>query len=413
MKQIFFCLMVYSAALFSQQDAQQKYGINISGFVKTDIFYDTRQSISLREGHFALYPADELLDKTGSDINAKSNFNILSIQTRLLGKITTPDAFNAKTSGLIEGEFFGTSDGDANGFRLRHAFVKLDWEKLSLLIGQTWHPMFVTEVFPGVVSFNTGVPFQPFSRNPQVRLTVNFGNFSIQGAAIAQRDFQSFGPNPSDGAAVQSSSFLRNTALPNLNLQTSLKLNEIIAGIGVDYKKLTPRLSTLDKKNKTSETIGSKAINAFAKVSNAGFTFKTNAVYGENLADLMMLGGYAAVRNDIVTDLQEYTNLSSYSVWGELTYGKEVEFGLFAGLTKNLGATENITNKIYGRGNNIDKVVRISPRVQWTSGKTKISTELEYTTADYGKIAHDKKGIVEDIHPVSNLRILVAAFYYF
>ncbi|MDP2210021.1 MAG: hypothetical protein Q8K98_14795 [Bacteroidota bacterium] len=412
MKKIFFCLMFYSAALFSQQNAEPKFGINFSGFVKTDIFYDTRQTINLREGHFALYPADELLDKTGADINAKSNYNILSIQTRLLGKISAPDAFDAKTSGLIEGEFFGTSEGDANGFRLRHAYVKLDWEKLSLLVGQTWHPMFVTEFFPGVVSFNTGVPFQPFSRNPQVRLIFNFGSFNIQGVALAQRDFQSFGPSPTDGAVIQSSSFLRNTASPNLNLQTFYKFNENIAGVGVDYKKLTPRLST-SKKIKTNETIASRAINAFAKVSNSGFTFKTNAVYGENLADLMMLGGYAAVRNDTVTDLQQYTNLSSYSVWGELTYGKEIEFGLFAGLTKNLGATENITNSVYGRGTNIDKVVRISPRIQWTSGKTKISTELEYTTAAYGKITHDKKAIIENTHSVTNIRILLAAFYYF
>lgn len=412
MKKIFFCLMLFPAVLFSQQSAEPKFGINFSGFVKTDIFYDTRQTTNLREGHFALYPADESLDKTGADINAKSNFNILSIQTRLLGKITAPDAFDAKTSGLIEGEFFGTSDGDANGFRLRHAFVKFDWEKISLLVGQSWHPMFVTEVFPGVVSFNTGVPFQPFSRNPQLRLTVKFGDFSIQGAALAQRDFQSFGPKSSDGAAVQSSSFLRNSGLPNLNLQTYYKLNDNVAGIGVDYKKLTPRLSTA-KNLKTDETISNRAINVFAKMSHSGFTFKTNAVYGENLADLMMLGGYAAVRIDTATDLQEYTNLSSYSVWGELTYGKEIEFGLFAGMTKNLGATENISNKIYGRGENIDKVIRISPRLQWTSGKTKLATELEYTTASYGKIAHDKKAIIENTHSVSNLRILVAAFYYF
>ncbi|MDI6803569.1 MAG: hypothetical protein QME58_06950 [Bacteroidota bacterium] len=413
MKRMFICLLLFPAVLFSQQNAEPKFGINFSGFVKTDIFYDTRQTTSLREGHFALYPADELLDKTGADINAKSNFNILSIQTRLLGKITAPDAFDAKTSGLIEGEFFGTSDGDANGFRLRHAYVNLDWEKLSLLIGQTWHPMFVTEVFPGVVSFNTGVPFQPFSRNPQLRLTVKFGPFSIQGAALAQRDFQSFGPkSSSDGAAGQCSSFLRNSGSPNLNLQTYYKLNDNVAGIGVDYKKLTPRLAT-SKNFKTNETISNRAINVFAKMSHSGFTLKTNAVYGENLADLMMLGGYAAVRIDTVTDLQEYANLSSYSMWGDLTYGKEIEFGLFAGMTKNLGATENITNKIYGRGENIDNVIRISPRVQWTSGKTKIATELEYTTAAYGKIVHDKKAIIEQAHVVSNLRILVAAFYYF
>ena len=65
------------------------------------------------------------------DINAKSGFNILSIQSRLTGKITGPDAFGAKTSGQLEGEFFGTADSDVNGFRLRHAFVKLDWENTS------------------------------------------------------------------------------------------------------------------------------------------------------------------------------------------------------------------------------------------------------------------------------------------
>jgi len=37
------------------QDAEKSYGIKFSGFVKTDIFYDSRQSSAsngLREGHF-------------------------------------------------------------------------------------------------------------------------------------------------------------------------------------------------------------------------------------------------------------------------------------------------------------------------------------------------------------------------
>ena len=96
---------------------------------------------------------------------------MLSVQTRLVGKITGPDAFGAKTSGYIEAEFFGTSDADVNGFRLRHAYVKLNWTTTELLIGQFWHPMFITESFPEVVSFNTGAPFQPFNRSPQIRVT--------------------------------------------------------------------------------------------------------------------------------------------------------------------------------------------------------------------------------------------------
>jgi hypothetical protein len=113
--------------------------------------------------------------------------------------ITGPDAFGAKTKGFIEGEFFGpnlngvTQAGDLygmNGFRLRHAFVKLSWTNTDLQIGQYWHPMFVTGCFPGTISFNTGAPFQPFSRNPQVRLTHKIGNVSIIGAVMSQTDFK-------------------------------------------------------------------------------------------------------------------------------------------------------------------------------------------------------------------------------
>ena len=153
------------------------------------------------------------MDKNGDDINAASSFNMLSIQTRLMGKITGPEAFGAKTSGLIEGEFFGTSDGDTNGFRLRHGYVKLNWATSELIIGQFWHPMFITESFPEVVSFNTGVPFQPFNRSPQIRFTQQFGAWSVAATALAQRDFLSNGP---DGA---SSTYARNAAVPEFNLK--------------------------------------------------------------------------------------------------------------------------------------------------------------------------------------------------
>jgi len=41
------------------QEPDPSWGIKFSGFVKTDIFYDTRQSSAsngLREGHFYLFP---------------------------------------------------------------------------------------------------------------------------------------------------------------------------------------------------------------------------------------------------------------------------------------------------------------------------------------------------------------------
>ncbi len=405
-KIILIVLLTNLTLLVGQSEKPSAFGISFSGFLKTDLILDSRQVVSIREGHFLLYPQTENFDVMGVDINDKASFNILSIQSRLNGKITGPDAFDAATSGVLEGEFFGTSDGDVNGFRLRHAFVKLDWEKLSLLVGQTWHPMFITEMFPGVVSFNTGVPFQPFARNPQVRFTYTENNLKFILVAASQRDFTSNGP---DGF---SSSYLRNSILPNLHAQVQYSSKTYLVGAGVDFKKLAPRIVT-PLKYVTKESINTLSAIGFVKLNLDPVTIKAEGVYGNNLADLLMLGGYAVESTNPSTGLETYTPLGAYSLWGEISTGKEIEFALFGGYIKNLGAKENITGAYYGRGTNIDNVFRVSPRVQFNSGKVRISTELEYTSAGYGTPNGLNKGIVENIKNVANVRLLFATFYFF
>lgn len=404
MKKIFLILLLISTIICAQTD-KPAFGISLTGFIKTDLIFDSRQTVSFREGHFLLYPQNENFDLKENDINAKSNFNILSIQTRLNAKITGPDAFNAKTSGVIEGEFFGTADSDINGFRLRHAYLKMDWEKFSLLVGQTWHPMFITEMFPGVVSFNTGVPFQPFSRNPQVKLTLTEDNLKFIIVAASQRDFTSNGP---DGF---SSTYLRNSVLPNLHGQVQFNDQELFGGFGIDFKRITPRIVTT-KKNKTDEAISSLSFTGFTKLNFDPVTFKLQGVYGSNLADHLMLGGYAIKSLDTLSGFEEYTPLNCISIWGELSTGKEIEYAVFAGYTKSLGAKDNISGSYFGRGTNIENVFRVSPRIQFNSGKTRISTELEYTSAGYGISNNANKGKVEKEKNISNIRVL-AAFYYF
>ena len=401
-------ILFFSAvsAFLYPQESKSDFGFSLSGFLKTDIFFDSRQTVSAREGHFLLYPSPESFDVNNVDINDKANFNILSIQSRLTGKITAPDAFGAKTSGILEGEFFGTADSDINGFRLRHAFVKLDWEKVSLLVGQTWHPMFVTELVPGTVSFNTGAPFNPFSRNPQVRLTASFDKFKFIAAALTQRDFQSNGP------AGFSSTYLRNAVIPNLHGQIQFASDGHLIGIAVDYKTLMPRLVTT-KNVSTDETISSFAATAFLKLNLEPVTIKAQGTYGGNLADLMMLGGYAIKSIDTTNGIEQYTDLKSLSGWIDLSTGKEIELGLFAGYSKSLGADDNIAGSYFGRGTDIDNLLRISPRIQFNSDKTRISTELEYTSAGYGKPDNTDKGKIKDIKSIANIRLLVAFYYFF
>ena len=408
MKKVFFLLSTIFFLNISVKAQQEKpgFGISFSGFVKTDIMYDTRQTVAIREGHFLLYPSPELMDKNNVDINAKSNFNILSIQTRLTGKIIAPDAFGARTSGQIEGEFFGTTDGDINGFRLRHAFVKLDWENTSLLIGQTWHPMFVTDMFPGVVSFNTGAPFQPFSRNPQIRFSYAIDEVKFIVAVIAQRDFQSNGPGGF------SSIYLRNSVIPNLHAQVQYSSNGHLAGVGIDYKKLTPRIVTT-KNIATDASVSGFSALGFIKLNLDPVTLKAQGIYGQNIPDLMQIGGYAVKSTDATTGVESYTALSNFTVWGELSTGKQTEYALFFGYSKALGASDNITGAYYGRATDIENIFRISPRIQFNSEKTIVSTEVEFTSAGYGTPNGLNKGKIENVKTVSNLRLLLAFNYFF
>lgn len=399
---IFFLINISVAA----QQEKPNFGISFSGFVKTDIMYDTRQTVAIREGHFLLYPSPELMDKNNSDINAKSNFNILSIQTRLTGKISAPEAFGAKTSGQLEGEFFGTSEGDVNGFRLRHAFIKFDWAKSSLLVGQTWHPMFVVEMFPGVVSFNTGAPFQPFSRNPQVRFTYSFDDFKLIFAAMSQRDFQSNGPSGF------TSSYLRNSVIPNLHAQVQYSTNCNLAGVGVDFKKLTPRIIT-SKNVKTDASVSGFSALVYFRLNLDPVTLKAQGIYGQNIPDLMQIGGYAVKSTDAATGAEAYTTLSNFTVWGEISTGKQTEYALFFGYSEALGAADNIAGAYYGRATDIENIYRISPRIQFNSEKTRISTEVEFTSAGYGIPNGLNKGKIENVKAVSNLRLLLAFFYFF
>ncbi|MEI6123018.1 MAG: hypothetical protein WCQ95_05250 [Bacteroidota bacterium] len=399
------------------QDQQPAFGIKFSGYVKNDFFFDTHKTVSLREGEFYLYPENAKYDKDNVDINAHTSFNILAIQSRLRGDIFGPDAFGAKTSGVIEGEFFGTQEGNSNGFRLRHAYCKLSWQTTDVIIGQTWHGMFVEGCFPEIMAINTGSPFQPFSRNPQIKIIQKLKDVKFLLSVMTQRDFTSWG----------GSDALRNATLPELNLRIQYQhfnadnSHEIFFGAGADYKILVPRLVT-DSNYSTNTSMNNYSFMAFFKLRSRYITLKLEGIYGQNMYDQVMLGGYAykyttdsaiIARGDF-----EYTPLNTVSSWIDIaTNGTKIQFGVFGGYTKNLGSYSNILNWksescYFARGKNIDYVYRISPRIVFISGKVKMGIEGDYTVAGYGSTVNSL-GEVQNIKPISNVRLMYSLFYYF
>jgi hypothetical protein len=410
------------------------FGIVFSGYVKTDIIYDTRQTCGLRDGHFLLYPEPVKPDAEGKDINAKATYNILSIQTRFAASVTGPDALGAKTSAYIEAEFFGNINPNINSFRLRHAWIKLNWPHTELLVGQWWHPMFVPECSPGTVSFNTGAPFVVFSRNPQIKITQRAGKFSLALTVLSQVDFMSDGP---EGANTK---YIRNSVIPESDLQfqfltvDKVKNIEFLCGFGINWQMLTPRLSSLVTLSPAYDTVingkvfhhdvvtdtyktdvksTSMAYNAYVKLKLKKVTFKLGGEYGGNNNAYTMLGGYV-VRSvtDPTRGLVDYANIRTFAAWAELhTNAVRWQPGLFAAYSKNLGAGEMVAGPYYVRGNNIDYAYRISPRLVFNANKFRLAGELEYTVAAYGTT--NEKGFVSSPSEVGNLRFLLGVYYFF
>lgn len=406
------------------QDEENNFGIRFSGFVKSDFFYDSRQTVNAREGHFLLWPAAESLDFNNEDINANSSFGFLAVQSRLSGVITGPDALGAKTSGVIEGDFFGQNNDNINLFRLRHAMVKLKWTNTELIAGQYWNPLFVTGCFPGTISFNTGTPLQSFARNPQIRLTQNLGDFRIIAAALSQRDYATRGVNGPD------SEYLRNSGTPDAHLQVHYNMQNkesntgVLLGTGIAYKTIVPRLYSemitgplQSDKFKVDEKVKGLTAIAFTKVTLKALTFKLQARYGENIADVLSISGFAV--KDVLnptTGESSYTPLTNTTLWGEVhTNGKKWQAGIFGGFLKNNGTKEAMSdpsNEVYGLGTNIESLIRISPRVSYASNKFKFAAEIEYTAAAYGS-DFDINHQPASTNTVSNTRILLSTIYSF
>lgn len=411
--------LLSSGALSAQEKEEPKFGIKFSGFVKNDFFIDSRQTICAREGHFLLWPAPEKLDANGNDINSKSTYNILAIQSRLSGKISGPDALGAKTSGLIEGDFFAQANDNINLFRMRHAFVKLNWTKFEVLTGYTWNPLFVTDCFPGTVSFNTGAPMQSFARNPQLRFTYTAGNIKILAAALSQIDYTSRGVDGPD------CKYIRNSTTPDMHLQihygskSSETGNGFIIGGGMAYKSIVPRLESEispDEIYKVDELVHGITAMAFTKVSTGPVTFKAQVRYGENIPDVLAISGFGVKDiTDPLTGEQSYTPLKSMAYWGEIYTNGNPQVGVFGGALLNSGTKEAMSdpsNAIYGLAQDIRSMFRISPRIIYNAGKVRLALEMEYTQAAYGE-QYDEFYLPERTIAVGNLRGLFAVYYFF
>ncbi|MBE0675899.1 MAG: hypothetical protein IH591_14675 [Bacteroidales bacterium] len=401
--------------------------IKFSGFVRNDIFFNTRQTVAAREGAFLLWPEKINYDMLGEDINARSDFNIMAIITRMTVSVTGPEALGAKTSALIETDFFGQANDNISLIRLRHALIKFNWNRLELMIGQYWNPLFVVGNTPSTVSFNAGTPFNSFARNPQLRLTASLGHFTLIGAALSQRDHSSYASPGAGTAATASPAYLRNSLMPDMHLQLHLEnSNESNVRIGIGaggaYKRIVPRLTARILPPAANMVVVDEHVDGFTgiifgRLISKSISLRMYARYGENISDLLAPGGYAALTpaNPLNPELN-YVPLRSKSYWLDFgTNGKKFQAGVFTGYFINKGSGKTVIDPdlIFGRATDISSLFRVSPRLVFISGKVSISAEVEYMKANFGLATFSDNALPLNVRPVENVRIVSTVVYNF
>jgi hypothetical protein len=391
-------LALNSTTIFAQEKKPAApapvIGTTLYGFVRNDMFYDSRQNVFVREGQLNLYPKDVDMQSDGKDYNKKSQLNILGILTRLGVKVTGPDAFKAKTSAVIEGDFFGQADVNIGLFRLRHGYVKLDWEKSALTLGQTWYPMFIPECFPGVVGFNTGIPIAPFGWAGQAKFTYKFDKkTSVSFTAYKPREFAEANVNPADVTNAAS----LNAALPQLNLHLQYKGDKLLVGGQVEYSSVKPYVKYGVTPNilTSNESVNAVTVMAYAKITTKKVAIKTQIVLGQNTNHWVMMGGYLGYK-ETPTGIETYKPAKTTAAWIDIYgTGKKIVPALFVGYSVNNGASAGAT-AAYGRaigvsGRGIKDLIRVAPRLDFISGKLSFRNELEFTQAQYGTRGNDGK----------------------
>ena len=204
-------LIAPAAKAFASEPAAESAKIEkpshfkLYGFIRNYFAFDSRESKSGTKDLFYYIPKDEALNAKGEDMNANPTFRFLAITSRVGLDVKDYQFGKTKVGAKIETDFY-CMNGNVAVLRLRQAYATLGWDGLgkgqkqsaSLKVGQAWHPIAADQ--PYVIDLETGTPFNPFSRTPQVMLDHNFSkNFTLTGGFIWQMQYLSSGPN---GASI-------------------------------------------------------------------------------------------------------------------------------------------------------------------------------------------------------------------
>jgi len=409
MKKILFLFLCFCSVSVIAQDVKPKESIlEFYGFVRYEAFWDTYKGLNAANEQFFVLPLYAGVDANGEHINQTTTYNFSSMATRFGIRVNGPVILKAKTTANIETDFAGDLGANPAMFRVRQANAVFSWAKSSLLVGQTWHPFWSGKVFPTVGGLNTGSPFQPFNRSPQLRFDYKLNSRLVLSAAmVSELQYKSYGFSKiesmtSKGMTIEKNDlFTRNAGIPELIANVELNNGGFTLGAGTSNKKIKPTLYTLGTvagSNGSYQYVSNDLVQALSFVGYSQyvknmFTIRAKAVLGQNMTHLTIPGGYGVKSVDSKTGAMTYTPYNTLTSFVNAVYGRKYQIGFFAGFLENLGTKDalynfgTLANPVVvtpGLVPNVASIYRVAPHFALNISKLRLVFEYEFTSAKYG-----------------------------
>jgi hypothetical protein len=419
-----FALLFALAGFLALPGTASAQSFDVSGFVKSSTYYDTRQVVTARDVDFLLYPTPNNPD--ADDPSDRDNLGSFQLFSRLGLNVSEFDeqVLGADVRGYFEADFFGPGSFSAapdqeNFFRLRRGFAEMTWENRSVLFGLEWSPLFTLGAYPHTVATEAGAPFNPFARQPMIKLTLDRGNVRLIGIAAWQFDAFVDAPlanapsTPLGGIDAQQQS-----AIPGLHGHVQYTDGDLLLGAGAYLKSLRPF--------PLGDRFFSGAGTAYLSYTPSGYAIRAKTVYG-SVRDHVGIGGYIydPAAADAFGDADGFQQLNTWSAWVELEQTGTVAPGLFAGVVTNRGASDEIegplgavayaTRGVTPFSQSIATVWEIAPRLALNYGPMRFALEVQITTAQYtGRLDENfAPDPLDDEESVTNVRGDFTVFLFF
>ena len=407
------------------QETPAKY--KLYGFVRNYAVIDTREVNGGTHDLYYYMPKDELLGADGTtDLNSGINWKFISLTTRLGLDFSGYEYQGMKISGKVEADFYSlngtTSASTIAQFRLRQAYMSLandleNGDKLVANIGQTWHPMGAD--LPHGICLESGAPFGPFNRSPQVMIHWTHGEYTITSGLLYLSQYL-----PMDAQTNAKSVAPYKYGWPEEYFGLTWKRGGFTSKLG--FTNILTKPVRTDNGYKASGLLDALTAFYFCQYTKDMFQVKAKVAYAQSGEHLNILSGYGISAYDATNHEYTYTPMQDLTSFVSAQYGKKLQVLGMIGWMKHLGTTEDllggvaVMDKTAAAGGNlwintaaatnIQQAFRATPTILWNMGKLQIGLEYDYTIAEFGNsdATRNARGLYEagNTHWIGNHRLL-------